>query len=227
MSTLKRQIVEIPLEQLNSVDKMFGRMMKMDVENLKPKFKDGFTKTRDAAYLHFSMKSVYASFEIECIHEDSIRLKNGVLIESKLMAEVFRDSFELVFLVATLAGYDELDASIDDMYLKLFLDSWGTAFIECGNKWVEQSIAKILEEQEIYATHSFSPGQNNISLEMQTLIFQALKPEEIGVTLNDKFMMHPKKSISGILGIQTEKLENRMRPCDLCERKDTCPNAYS
>jgi cobalamin-dependent methionine synthase I len=59
-----------------------------------------------------------------------------------------------------------------------------------------------LEDKGIYSTHSFSPGQNNIPMDMQTQIFQVLKPEEIGVTLNDKFMMHPKKSVSGIFGMQ-------------------------
>ena len=55
---------------------------------------------------------------------------------------------------------------------------------------------------------------------MQTPIFESLIPDEIGVSLNDKYMMHPKKSISGILGIKLQK-DDRIRPCDICERRDT------
>ncbi len=227
MHIVTRQIVEIPLEQLSDIDRMFGRMLSLDLENLPGKFQTAFDQTREASFQNFTMKGVYEAFEIDSIDEESIRLKNGIILESKLMTELFRNAFSLVILVVTLHGYDELDAAEDNMFRKLFLDNWGTAFIECANRWTEQSIAMELEEKGVYCTHSFSPGQNDIPIEMQTQIFQALKPEEIGVVLNNKYMMHPKKSVSGIFGIQTEQLENRIRPCDLCERKATCPNAYS
>jgi hypothetical protein len=227
MSKVIRQIIDVPNDQLQGVDRMFGRMMSMDLEKMPAKFKTAFDKTKEAAYGNFTMKGIYESFEIDCVEDERIRLKNGVILESKLMADVFRQAFELVLIVVTLYGYEDLDEAENNMFLKLFLDSWGTAFIECGNKWVEQYIAKALEDQEIYCTHSFSPGQNDIPMDMQAVLFETLKPEEIGVTLNDRFMMHPKKSVSGIFGIQTEKIENRIRPCDLCEKKDTCPTAYA
>ena len=226
MSILNRQTIEIPIDKINGIDQMFGRMMKIDIENIPLKFKGAFQKTREQSYQAFKIKGIYQSVEIESIDSDMIKLKNGVIFEAKLMTELFRQSFELGFLVVTLSGYDELDQNEDNMLLKLFLDYWGTAFIECGSNWASQYIAKDLENQEIYTTHSFSPGQNDIPIDMQTQIFRILNPEAIGVTLSDKFMMHPKKSVSGIFGIQTEKDENRVRPCDLCERRETCPTAY-
>jgi hypothetical protein len=226
MNTVKRQIIEIPIDKLSGLDRMFGSMMNLDIENIPAKFRSAFDKTKETSYQHFTMKGVYESYEVDSIDEEHIRLKNGIVLESRLMAEIFKQSFELVFLVATVYGYDELDEAEDNMYLKLFLDCWGTAFIEGANSWAEKYIAMELEDKGIYCTHSFSPGQNNIPMDMQTQIFQALKPEEIGVTLNDKFMMHPKKSVSGIFGMQTERDEKGIRPCDLCERKATCPNAY-
>jgi hypothetical protein len=227
MSTIKRQIIEIPTDKLKGVDTMFGRMMNMDTENIPGKFKDGFHKTKDASHRNFRMKGIFESYKIKNIEGDTIYLENGVALRSEQMAQIFNKSFELVFIVSTLYGYEELDEAEENMFLKLFLDSWGTAFIECGNNWLEQYIAMDLEDKGIYATHSFSPGQNSIPMEMQLQIFETLKPEEIGVTVNDKFMMHPKKSVSGIFGIQTEKIENRIRPCDLCEKRDTCPTAYA
>lgn len=226
MNTVKRQIVEVPVDKLNGVDKMFGSMLNLDLENMPAKFKNAFAQTKDTSYQNFSMKGVYESFEIDSNDGTCIRLKNGIVLESKLMAEMFQHSFELVFIVVTVYGYDELDAAEDNMSLKLFFDNWGTAFIESANSWAEKSIAKNLEEEGLYCTHSFSPGQNDIPMDIQALIFHALKPEEIGVTLNNRFMMHPKKSVSGIFGIQSERDENAIRPCDLCERKDTCPTAY-
>lgn len=226
MNKIRRQIISIPVEKLDGMDRMFGSMMNLDIENMPAKFRSAFDKTKETSFRHFTIKGVYESYEVDSIEEERIRLKNGIVLESKLMADVFRKSFELVFLVVTVYGYDEQDAAEDNMYLKLFLDTWGTAFIECANDWTEKTIAKELEDDGFYCTHSFSPGQNDIPMSMQSQVFHALKPEDIDVTLNDKFMMHPKKSVSGIFGIQTERDINGIRPCDLCERKATCPNAY-
>jgi hypothetical protein len=227
MSILKREIREIPVAEVNGIDQLFGRMMKIDMENIPAKFQKVFDQTREIAYRHFTMECLFESYEIESMDEESIRLENGIHLKSELLSEMFANSFELGFFVATLKGYDELDAAEDNMLRKLFLDNWGTAFIECGDKWAMQSIAKNLEEKNLFITHSFSPGQNDIPIEMQTLIFDGLDPGSIGVTLSDKFMMHPKKTVSGIFGIQKEKDERSIRPCDLCERRDTCPTAYA
>lgn len=226
MSTIKRQIVEIPIHKLSGMDRMFGSMLNLDLENLPAKYKSAFDQTRDLAMQHFTMKGVYESYEVDFIDDDTIHLKSGIALESKLMTEIFSQSFELVFLVVSVTGYDELDAAEENMFHKLFLDNWGTAYIECANRWTEHIIAKELEEKGIYCTNAFSPGQNEIPMEMQQQIFQALHPEEIGVTLSSKYMMHPKKSVSGIFGIQTTEIENRIRPCDICEKRTTCPTAY-
>lgn len=227
MSTVKRQVIDIPLDRLTGTDEMFCRMMNMELVQMPAKFQKAFDQTKDASMAAFRIRGVSESFEIENNDGHQILLKNGAVLESTLMAELFKQSFELVLMVVTVSGYEALDEAESNMFLKLFLDSWGTAFIECGNKWAEQSIAMDLENRQLYCTHSFSPGQNDIPIEMQAQLFQILKPEEIGVTINDRYMMHPKKSVSGIFGIQKEKIENRIRPCDLCEKKDTCPTAYA
>lgn len=227
MGIVKRQILDVPNDRLVGTDKMFGRMMSMDIEKMPAKFQSAFDKTKDASYKRFHMTGIVESFEIETNDGDRVKLKSGIILESKLMAEIFRQSIELVMIVVSLSGYEDLDEAESNMFLKLFLDSWGTAFIECGNKWVEQTIAMDLEGRNMYCTNSFSPGQGEIPIEMQALLFQVLKPEEIGVTINDRYMMHPKKTVSGIFGIQAIKDDNGIRPCDLCEKRTFCPTAYA
>ncbi len=226
MNKVKRETIDVPVEKLMGIEKLFGQMLKIDVNNIHPKYKKAFDMTKTIANDKFQMKAIYESYELEEINGDLLTLKNGRVLESKILSEVFRNSFELVFYVATLFGYEEADEAEENMFNKLFLDHWGTAFIECADSWVTKTIAKRLEEEGIYATYSFSPGQSDLPLEMQTPIFELLMPGEIGVTLNDKYMMHPKKTVSGILGLKLEKDENRIRPCDICERRDTCPNVH-
>ena len=226
MAKLKRQVIDVPVEKVTGIDKLFGQMLNMDMDNVPAKYKRAFDLTKNIAYDNFAMKSVYESYELDEMNGDELKLKNGVVLKSQVMADMFRDSFEIVFYVVTLYGYEAADEAEDSMFNKLFLDHWGTAFIECADSWVGKTIAKILEDEEIYATHSFSPGQTEIPLELQTPIFELLLPGEIGVTLNDSFMMHPKKTVSGFIGLKLEKDENRIRPCDICARRESCPNVH-
>ena len=74
-------------------------------------------------------KRQFESYEIESMDKESIRLKNGIVLESELLPDIFGRSFELGFIVATLKGYDELDAAEENMLNKLFLDNWGLSLI--------------------------------------------------------------------------------------------------
>ena len=226
MAKLTRQVIDVPAEKVAGIEKQFGQMLKMDMNNIPQKYKKAFDSTRNIAKDKFKMKAIYESYELDEISGDVLKLKNGTVLQSEILSQMFCNSFELVFYVVTLYGYEEVDEAEDNMFLKLFLDHWGTAYIECADSWVGKTIAKTLEEDGIYATHSFSPGQADIPLEMQTPIFELLMPEEIGVSINAKYMMHPKKTVSGIIGLKREKDENRIRPCDICERRDTCPNVH-
>lgn len=227
MTNLERQVIDVLVEEVKGIEQLFGQMLKMDIDNIPTKYQKAFDHTKNISKDKFSMKAVFESYELEEMNDEIIRLKNGTILTSKIMAEMFRNSFELVFYIVTLYGYEEVDEAEENMFYKLFLDHWGTAYIECADSYVTKVIAKKMEENEIYATYSFSPGQSDIPLEMQTQVFELLKPTDIGVSLNDRYMMHPKKTVSGIFGLKRQKDENRIRPCDICERRDTCPNVHT
>lgn len=226
MKTICKQIIEIPIGEVIGIEKLFGRTMKMDINDIPKKFKNNYCRSREDSYNNFTIKSIYESFEVVEFAKDKIILENGILIENKIFSEVFCGSSELLFCVVGLKGYEYLEEVEDDMIYKLFLDSWGTAFVEKAYEWMKNEIASTLVKDKLYTTHSFSPGQNDIPIEMQRLIFEYLEPSRIGVTLNDSLMMYPKKTISGIIGISSCNSKDRMRPCDLCERKLTCNLSY-
>lgn len=226
MCVIKKQILDIPASQIKDIDSLFGQMAKINMNEIPNNFKSALNYTRELAYNSFKISCIIESYGIDKMDDKNIILRNGKLLVSDILPEVFAHAFEIGFIVATLQGYDEIDAIEDNMLNKLFLDNWGTAFIGRGNKWAMQFIAHKLEENELYITHAFSPGQNKIPIEIQDVIFNTLNPAEIGVSLSDSFMIHPKKSVSGIFGIQTVD-EDHVRPCDLCNRRNTCPTAFS
>lgn len=227
MPTVSKTVLNIPIDTLSGIDTMFGRKMKMDTTNVPKKFRQVFDETRRAAFTQLNVTGICESYEIDHFTDHQIWLKNGNVLDSNMYAKIFQGAKELVFCVVSVSGYEALDDAEDNMLAKLFLDSWGSSIAGSGYSWLYKFIAKTLEDQGIYCTPSFSPGQHEVPMKTQRVIFDELRPEDIGVTLNDHFLMQPKKSISGVFGIGTEKNDENLRPCDFCGLRKTCPSAYS
>ncbi|MGD8307615.1 MAG: vitamin B12 dependent-methionine synthase activation domain-containing protein [Ignavibacteria bacterium] len=71
---------------------------------------------------------------------------------------------------------------------------------------------------------AYSPGYCGWDLSGQKKLFEYLKPEEIGITLNDSFLMSPLKSVSGVLVYASKEVhtfENSFTFCGYC-RNQTC-----
>jgi hypothetical protein len=66
----------------------------------------------------------------------------------------------------------------------------------------------------------YSPGHCGWHISGQTKLFEALHPEEIGITLNERWAMRPVKSISGILvagGIEIHRFQPTFSFCKQCK----------
>lgn len=68
----------------------------------------------------------------------------------------------------------------------------------------------------------YCPGHCGWHISGQTRLFQALHPEEIGITVNESWAMNPLKSISGILAVGEIEI-HRFKPdfsfCKQCKEK--------
>jgi len=70
----------------------------------------------------------------------------------------------------------------------------------------------------------YSPGYCGWDLSGQKKLFEHLNPEEIGITLNDSYLMSPLKSVSGVLVHGDKEIhvfESSFTFCSYCKNK-TC-----
>ena len=83
---------------------------------------------------------------------------------------------------------------------------------------------------------AYSPGYCGWHVSGQRKLFERLRPEEIGITLNASFLMSPLKSVSGALvcaepeahslAFESEGFEERFECCDAC-RDRSCRERIS
>ena len=65
----------------------------------------------------------------------------------------------------------------------------------------------------------FSPGYGDLPLELQRDIFRVLDcPRKIGLTLNDSLLMTPTKSVTALVGFETDGGTHKNVGCSTCEK---------
>ncbi len=155
------------------------------------------------------------------IDKESISFEGVNFQTDKTIASLLRKSEELVFFIATAgaeyqAWHDEVTASHDA--LRLFvLDSLGSVIVESMGDYMEDFLQKQIGD--IKHTNRFSPGYCSWRIEEQQKLFPLFKDGNCGVTLNENSLMHPIKSISGVIGTGRDVITKRYG-CSICKRTD-------
>jgi hypothetical protein len=109
-------------------------------------------------------------------------------------------------------------------------DAFSAWVIDAAGSWAAEGAADSLmlrirrhlqDGEEL--TLRYSPGYCGMELGQQRKLFQLVQGGSVGVTLMPSMLMHPLKSISGLVGLAPKDAVSRYRsPCDLCPR-DGCP----
>ena len=102
--------------------------------------------------------------------------------------------------------------SVTDMKKMLVFDATCGAYLEYMADEYEKTNFK-----EIH-TYRFCPGYQGTSTNDLRKIFEILKPEKIGIILNESNLMIPLKTMCGIIGFGSEK----KKMCGNCDIKDKC-----
>ncbi|MBI3192983.1 MAG: hypothetical protein HYZ34_00790 [Ignavibacteriae bacterium] len=91
----------------------------------------------------------------------------------------------------------------NDFALGSMLDSAASEGVEMTAQVVENLYKQELKVSSRLNSHSgvlrFSPGFCGWHISGQRTLFEALRPDEIGITLNESYLMQPLKSISGVI----------------------------
>jgi cobalamin-dependent methionine synthase I len=82
-------------------------------------------------------------------------------------------------------------------------------------------IEQLCEQAQKYAfapTLPYSPGYCGMALAEQRTLFRLFGDFDVGVTLTDRCLMQPLKSVSGLIGLgPTDRVREFGSPCDRCE----------
>lgn len=138
---------------------------------------------------------------------DEIVLPEGMVLKSRSLAELLKDSFAVVLMASTV-GPAIVEAASDaiargDGATAVILDAVGGQSADAAMNWVNEFVRRqVSRSAERLTVHRFSPGFGDFSLENQNLFYSLLQLDRLGLTLTSRSMLVPEKSVTAVAGIE-------------------------
>lgn len=157
------------------------------------------------------------------------RFNPGSIITARL-----NHSEALCFFVATAGErfeqYQQQLMRNGDMVRVYIANEIGSMIAESAADCMEEALQEQLTPKGLHRTNRYSPGYCGWDVCEQTLLFSLFPhgqkdapsalPTPCGIELSESCLMHPIKSVSGVIGIGHE-VKRMQYTCDLC-RMPTC-----
>ncbi|MFC2004780.1 vitamin B12 dependent-methionine synthase activation domain-containing protein [Chloroflexota bacterium] len=164
---------------------------------------------------------------IDSVQGDSVNIENSVLLESKAIARLLERCDEVAIFILTIGNLlEDMVAYLAENGLILqatVLDAIGSGTAEQLAVLVEGRIKEVAASKGLVMSRRFSPGYCDWDVSQQEMIFKAMQEDTAGVHLTEEYLMIPRKSISGIIGIGSSKNNIEIyNPCKTCQTAD-CP----
>lgn len=153
-----------------------------------------------------------------CISVDGIEFGIG-----KTVAKEMRNSTSVALFICTAGkGISQRSQELltgENPVLGYVFDVLGSMIVETAADRLQKEIRRIANSVDLLITNRYSPGYCNWSVADQHKLFSFFPPNCCGISLNNSALMHPIKSVSGIIGLGKE-VKFREYTCDLCSQID-------
>ena len=166
---------------------------------------------------------VYRIFELEIPDDGTVKI-GELEIRSKNLAKNMRGCQEAVMLGATLGI--EVDMllrrySLMDMSKTVVLQACAAALLEeYLDDWQEEH-RRAAEAEGCYLRPRFSPGYGDFDISHQEDVIRMLEcAKKIGLTMTDRYMLTPSKSVTAVIGISKEEVPCHRKGCEECRKTD-------
>lgn len=107
----------------------------------------------------------------------------------------------------------------DNPVLGYIYDLLGSMIVEAATDLLQQEIKQLAAEHGLLITNRYSPGYCKWSVGDQHKLFSFFPEGCCGIHLTDSSLMHPVKSVSGLIGLGKD-VAYREYTCDLCSMTD-------
>ena len=161
---------------------------------------------------------------------------NHILVEGlefgigKTVDKELRNATSIAFFICTagegISRRSQVLLSGDDPVLGYVFDLLGSMIVESATDLLQEEIKRMALSEGLLITNRYSPGYCNWSVADQHKLFSLFPLNCCGINLTDSALMHPIKSVSGIVGMG-KNVKFRDYTCDLCSQVNCFQRSHS
>ncbi|HCY40960.1 MAG TPA: hypothetical protein DHV48_06330 [Prolixibacteraceae bacterium] len=166
----------------------------------------------------------YISEKSEFIASNSMISIDGIEFGiGKTVAKELRNSTSVALFLCTAGkGISQRSQELlkgENPVLGYVFDVLGSMIVESAADQLQKKIGQIANSSALLISNRYSPGYCKWSVADQHKLFSFFPPNCCGISLTNSALMHPIKSVSGIIGLGKE-VKFREYTCDLCSQVD-------
>lgn len=144
---------------------------------------------------------------IDGIRDGVVLLEGGYMIASRSVAGLLSGSSSVVIMGVTvgpaIVGLASSAVGSGDGGSALVYDAVGSETAEAAIEWLNTYIAQQVKRRgENLTKMRFSAGYGDFMLENQKMFFELLNLERFGVSLTDRYIFIPEKTVTAIAGVE-------------------------
>jgi hypothetical protein len=153
----------------------------------------------------------------------TIKIDNVVFDAGKILVNQLKNSESLAIFLCT-AGEDVSHLSKQlfregDFPKGYIADVIGSAVVETAMDKMQEELKDMMTSKELLITNRYSPGYCGWNVSQQQKLFSLLPENFCNISLSEHSLMHPIKSVSGVIGIG-KKVRFNPYTCQLCDLEE-------
>lgn len=114
-----------------------------------------------------------------------------------------------------ISAYTKRLMQEDELIKGYVVDVLANAVVEEAMDRIQENLASQMKVERLKITNRYSPGYCDWDIAEQQKLFSLLPAGFLGISLSPSSLMHPMKSVSGVIGIGKEVKFNQYT-CNLC-----------
>ena len=137
----------------------------------------------------------------------SVSLESGLVLKSAKLAKMLENANQALLMGAALDAVVTQTINRElkngDAVYAVVLDAYASECVDDALDFVMQAQARNgFNVGRLLTRHRFSAGYGDLDLSYQKDLYHILKMDELGVTINENFLMEPEKSVIAICGVE-------------------------
>lgn len=161
------------------------------------------------------------------ISDDGVEvISTNLILKGKDIKEHLKNSTECVLMAVTLGNEVEKRTRLyekTNLIKALILDACATTAVEEVCDIVENSVKGKAILNGMNITFRYSPGYGDLPLDVQNSFLRSLDAQKkIGLTVSENNLLFPRKSVTAIIGIVNDGIENKIKGCKECSNYENC-----